>query len=73
MSFAMGMYLRETSLRFKKTMENLTMVSINNINKTSNQEDFRPQYNDSGYSNPWTMQITAPDGQIQNQDISWLL
>ena len=74
MSFAMGMYLRETSLRFRKTMDSLTSVSINNINKTNNTH-YLPSanHNYNGYNNPWSMPISTPDGQTQNHDLSWLL
>jgi hypothetical protein len=72
MSFAMAMYLRETSLRFRKTMDSLTSVSINNINKT-NHSHYLPSSDYSGYSNPWSMPISTPDGQTQNHDLSWLL
>jgi len=71
MSFAMGMYLRETSLRFKKTIDSLTAVSINNIGK-ANSEPY--QSNQNYYTNnPWSMPVYTPDGQTQNHDLSWLL
>ncbi len=34
MSFAIGMYLRETSLRYRKTAENLTYAALNSFTKT---------------------------------------
>jgi hypothetical protein len=47
-------------------------VSINNINKT-NHTQYLPSSDYSGYSNPWSMPISTPDGQTQNHDLSWLL
>lgn len=72
MSFAMGMYLRETSLRFKTTMDNLTAASINNI---SNTRDQYPVQNNiqNNYYNPWSLQVQLPDGNVGNHDITWLL
>ena len=71
MAFAIAMYLRESSLRFKKTAENLTYASLNSMTRTG---EGRPIYNTerNTKSNPWNMEITA-GGNQQNFDISWLI
>ena len=71
MAFAIGMYLRESSLRFKKTAENLTYASLSSMTRTG---EGRPIYNTerNNKSNPWNMEITA-GGNQQNFDISWLI
>jgi hypothetical protein len=71
MAFAMGMYLRETSLRFRKTAESLTYASLNAYTKVG---DDSPMYNaSSNYgNNPWQQEVTTPQGQ-QNVDLTWLL
>jgi hypothetical protein len=71
MSFSMAMYLRETSLRYKKTAESLTYSALNNYSKTTGD---MPLYNSNSHfnQNPWTMQINNPGGQ-ESQDLTWLI
>jgi hypothetical protein len=71
MSFAIGMYLRETSLRFRKTAESLTYAALNSFTRT---QDDSPAYNsNSNYNqNPWAMNIQTPNGE-DIQDITWLI
>lgn len=69
MSFAIGMYLRETSLRFKRTSDSLTQSAINNIGKTDNNQYM---YNRASGKNPWSMPIATQNGEYQ-EDISWLI
>ena len=71
MSFSIGMYLRETSLRYRKTAESLTYTSLNNFSKTNSDSSL---YNaNSNYNqNPWSMQITNTQGN-GNEDLTWLL
>lgn len=73
MSFAIGLYLRDTSLRFKKTMDSLTATGINNISK-GNQNNNINNYisKDNYFQNHWSMEIQTPNGAEQ-QDISWLI
>jgi len=71
MSFAIGTYLRETSLRFRKTAENLTYAALNSFTKTQNNSvvyNANNQYN----QNPWSMNIPTPQGE-EAQDLTWLL
>jgi hypothetical protein len=68
MAFGIGMYLRDTSLRFQQQSQDLTRASLNSFKAT--------QMNTSGvYSpktaygdNPWSMNIG-----MDNEDITWLL
>jgi hypothetical protein len=71
LSFAMGMYLRETSLRYRKTAESLTYSALNNYTRTTNTA---PLYNANSYvnKNPWEMDVINPHG-TQNEDLRWLL
>jgi hypothetical protein len=71
MSFSMAMYLRETSLRYKKTAESLTYSALNNYSKTTGD---MPLYNSNSHynQNPWTMQINNAGGQ-ESQDLTWLI
>ena len=71
MSFAIGMYLRETSLRFRKTAENLTYAALNSFTKTQDKSiayNANNQYN----QNPWVMNVNTPRGGEMN-DLTWLL
>jgi hypothetical protein len=71
MSFAMGMYLRETSLRYKTTADNLTYAALNSFTRT---EDNSVTYNANNQynQNPWVMQVSNTQGQ-DTQDLTWLL
>jgi hypothetical protein len=71
MSFAIAMYLRETSLRYRKTAENLTYAALNSFTRT---QDNSISYNaNSKYNeNPWAMNIATPEGG-ETQDLTWLL
>jgi len=71
MSFAISMYMRDSSIRFRRTAESLTYVGLNNITKT---QDTSPVYNASSFmnKNPWQMEVTTPMGN-NLEDLSWLL
>lgn len=71
MSFAIGMYLRETSLRYRKTAENLTYAALNSFTKT---QDNSIAYNANNIynQNPWSMNISTPQGG-EAQDLTWLI
>jgi hypothetical protein len=71
MAFAIAMYLRETSLRYKKTAQSLTSVALNNYSKTSAD---MPLYNSNSHfnDNPWSMQVSNAQGK-QQEDITWLI
>ena len=71
MSFAVAMYLRETSLRYKKTAENLTYAALNSFTKT---QDNTISYNANHQhnQNPWVMNVNTPLGG-ETQDLTWLI
>jgi len=71
MSFAIGMYLRETSLRYRKNAENLTYAALNSFTKT---QDNSIAYNAKNIynQNPWSMNISTPQGE-EAQDLTWLI
>jgi hypothetical protein len=72
MSFGIAMYLRETSLRFRKTMDSLTHSSLSNFSKSNYTHD---NYNhNAAYNqvNPWQIEVQTPGGG-EVHDISWLL
>lgn len=71
MPFAIGMYLRETSLRYRKNAENLTYAALNSFTKTQDTSisyNANNQYN----QNPWSMSYRTTDGEV-NEDLTWLL
>jgi hypothetical protein len=71
MSFAIAMYLRETSLKFKTTADNLTYAALNSFTRT---QDTAVAYNSNNHynQNPWAMNVASPHGQ-ETQDLTWLL
>jgi hypothetical protein len=72
MSFAIGLYLRETSLRFKTTMDSLTAVGINNITRAGSTNQSFYSSNPYTHYNSWTQDISTPTGTEQH-DLTWLL
>jgi hypothetical protein len=71
MSFAIGMFLRETSVRYKKAADSLTVSVMNSIGKSQADMGF---YNSNSMNkdNPWNMKISAPGGDY-TQDLTWLV
>lgn len=70
-SFATAMYLRETSLRFRKTMDNLTAASLNSFSKTNApQTTYLSTY--TNQNNPWVMNYYSGDRE-QKEDLTWLI
>ena len=72
MSFSVGLFLRDTALRFRQTAMNLTYASLNNFSKSTN--DGFQVYNGGNYNagyqdHPWQMPITNGE----NTDLTWLL
>lgn len=72
MSFAIAMYLRETSLRFRTTMDSLTRSSLNSFSKSTQVGQGYNPANTYQTTNPWQMEIVTPSGN-EIQDLSWLL
>jgi len=70
MSFAISMYMRDSSIRFRRTAESLTYAALDAIKKTGDS----PVYNTSNFmsNNPYQMEISTANGN-SIEDISWLL
>jgi len=71
MAFAIGMYLRETSLRFKRTAQSLTEATLNSYTKVGDDSPMYQSYTNYG-NNPWQQEIATPMGKT-NEDLTWLL
>lgn len=72
MAWSIGLFLRDTALRFRKTAVDLAYASLNSFSKTTN--DGFQVYNGGGYNqydqeDPWKMEITNG----QQADLTWLL
>jgi hypothetical protein len=68
MSWFIGLFLRDTALRFRQTAQDLTYASLNNF---SNSSQGYQVYNGSPHvnsQNPWQMPSQDGDG-----DLTWLL
>jgi len=66
MSFAIGMYIRDTALKFKTQNLDLTRAALSNI--ATVRQNPQGNYTTNGRVNPYQMNIGG-----QNEDISWLL
>ena len=70
MAWFIGLFLRDTAIRFRQTAMDLTYASLNSYSRTGGEGGFevynsRPQQDQH---NPWQM----PVGNSQD-DITWLL
>jgi len=72
MAFSIGLYLRETSLRFKKTIDSLTAAGLNNIGRSGAPQSLIMDNNPYSQYNQWTQEISTPQGQ-ENMDLTWLI
>ena len=72
MSWFIGLFLRDTAIRFRQTAMDLTYASLNSYNKTGGSKDSGFEvYNGGNYTNqqnPWQM----PVGNGYD-DVTWLL
>ena len=68
MSFSIGLFLRDTAIRFRQTAMDLTYASLNNYSN-ANQGYQVYSANQNGPNNPWQMQT----GNNEYSDITWLL
>lgn len=66
MSFGIGMYLRDTSLKFKSQNLEMSKAALSNI--TATRTGFAGAYNNQ-VANPYSM----PNGNGSMEDISWLI
>jgi hypothetical protein len=71
MSFAIGMYLRDTSLRYKTEADNLLRNSLSNFTKTDSGFNLY-NANSTFNSNPWQMNVPNQNGGDM-EDLRWLL
>jgi hypothetical protein len=65
MSFGIGMFLRDTSLKFQQQGLDMTRASLGGITKTGQSAGV---YNPQSVPNPYTQQIGK-----QQEDLRWLL
>jgi hypothetical protein len=67
MSFAMGMYLRDTSLKFKSQSQDLARATLNNIgvNRVTSKGLYTPNGN---VPNPYQMEING-----NKENLNWLI
>jgi hypothetical protein len=72
MSFAIGMFLRETSLKYKKTMEELSYSSVNSFAKVNQNSNFQVYTPHAANQNPWSMDIQTVNG-TQQENLNWLI
>lgn len=76
MSFAIGMFLRETSLKFRKTMQDLSYSSISNVTKMGGDQPnsgFEAYVSKHGNTyNPWSMDVQTGAG-TQQENLNWLI
>jgi hypothetical protein len=70
MSYFIGLFLRDTAIRFRQTAFDLTYASLNSYSKTGNDGGFQVYNAGSQHNqdNPWNM----PVGNSYD-DITWLL
>ena len=66
MSFGIGMYLRDTSLKFRQQSQDLTRAALNNVSKSMPAQG---AYFATGRDNPYFMD----DGKGGKENFSWLL
>jgi len=71
MSFGIGMFLRDTALRFGQSAMDLTRASLGGIGKVNYLPSTAGVYNPSDYgnNNPWSMDL----GNGDKEDINWLI
>jgi len=67
MSFAIGMYLRDTSLKFKSQSQDLARATLNNmgVNRVSSKGFYTPN---SSIPNPYQMEING-----NKENLNWLI
>jgi len=67
MSWFIGLFLRDTALRFRQTAIDLTYASLNGYHRSGNDfQIYTPK--PTNQENPWKMQVGN-----EHQDITWLL
>jgi hypothetical protein len=71
MSFAILMYMRDSSIRFRRTAESLTYATLDSMKKVSDTQ----VYNTTNFMNrnPWQMEINNTIGGSSIENLSWLI
>jgi hypothetical protein len=64
MSFGIGMYLRDTSLKFQQQSHDMTRAMLGNMSKST----YVGAYNQNQIKNPYSIQTDKG-----MEDISWLI
>jgi hypothetical protein len=67
MSFGMGLYVRDTALKFKQHGVDITKAALGSFSKTTT--NYQGAYFSTGLDNPYTMD----NGKGGTEDFSWLL
>jgi len=68
MSWSIGLFLRDTAIRFRQTAMDLTYASLNGYTRTQGDFQVYTPQNNQNQQNPWQMQVGD-----QHDDITWLL
>jgi len=68
MSFSIGLFLRDTAIRFHQTAMDLAYASLNSYTRTQSGFQIYTQNNGTNQQNPWQMPVNG-----QQEDIGWLL
>jgi len=68
MSFGIGLFLRDTAIRFRQTAMDLAYASLNSYTRTQSGFQIYTQNNGSKQQNPWQMTVNG-----QQEDIGWLI
>lgn len=69
MAWSIGLFLRDTAIRFRQTAMDLTYASLNNFSKsTEGFQVYTPKHHVSD-QNPWKM----PMGNNEYDDLTWVL
>lgn len=68
MPYSVGLFLRDTALRFRQTAIDLTYATLNGYSKTHSDFQIYTPGNSSNQQNPWTMDLNG-----QHTDLTWLL
>ena len=68
MAYSIGLFLRDTAIRFRQTAMDLAYASLNSYQRTTSGFEVYTSQPSQNSNNPWQM----PVGNSQD-DITWLL
>jgi hypothetical protein len=69
MSWSIGLFLRDTAIRFRQTAMDLTYASLSNFHKTTQPATVYTPGQQNQTNNPWQIHT----GNNQYDDITWVL